>query len=518
MKKKILGFFLKTETAFPSSLPQNWPKIPEISYIPLLLLMLAWLTSCYNKQPHKVPSLNQTSISSTTHMLHKDKYAKLCKQGFQFSCQISAPEWQQLPRLSILQGLTWLNGAYVNVVASNQDKRQYWLATQYKDNIDLKKIKFTNQQIAHSKWVIESLQVPLKGEFHDLIVVGSKEVLDLRRIEGRHLSAKEYRLAFTSCMDHNFNQDQDKLWTSLSQDNPDYLFLLGDNVYATKALDSKEKFLNKARLSLKYLAMRRRLLLYHLPKLIPILAIWDDHDYGMSDGNKIYPYKRAAKKVFHSFFAQPNQLNLFEHGPAETNSALFHAFGTQFFLMDNRSQREPKQTDSGQFAHWGAEQENWLFTKLKEKPNISWLLNGDQIFGGYHKFESFEGDHPKSFQKFLFKWKKSKVPLIFVSGDRHLTELMEISPPDSLHKTYEITASPAHAKTYPSRWAKKPNPRQIIGADLKLNYVIVDSQRLETKQKLKITAKGKDGKKLYSKKVSVDWTKKDEYKNLIQSQ
>ncbi|MCB0386101.1 MAG: hypothetical protein KDD43_11970, partial [Bdellovibrionales bacterium] len=86
-----------------------------------------------------------------------------------------------------------------------------------------------------------------------------------------------------------------------------------------------------------------------------------------------------------------------------------------------------------------------------------------------------------------------------------LTELMEISAPDSLHKTYEITASPAHAKTYPSKWTEKPNRRQIAGAELKLNYVLVDGQVTPREHKLRITAKQKDGSNLYSKAVNVDW-------------
>ena len=466
--------------------------------IPLYLI----LASCANEPIYKIPWLSQTSVSSG-HMLHKSKYAELCEQGHKFTCEINSPSWRQEPSLSILQGLTWLHGAYVNVVGIDKDKRQYWLATQYKDKVTLNEIKFTTEKISASSWVIESFQVPLTGDFHDLIVVGPDGILDLRRIQGRSLASKRFRLALTSCMDHSFNRDQDALWKSLSQDDPDYIFLLGDNVYATKALGMTEKSLDRKRHWLEYVAMRRRLHLYRLPRLIPVLAIWDDHDYGMRDGDRTHRYKRSAKRTFQSFFAQPNHPPYFEHGPA--NSAIFRAFKTQFFLMDNRSHREPKKSDSGKAAHWGIKQEQWLFSHLKKNPIASWLLNGDQFFGGYHEFESFEGSHPKSFANFLSQWRESKVPLIFASGDRHLTEFMEINPPDSLHKTYEITASPAHAKTYPSRWIEQPNPRKIAGADLKINYVIVDGQSLKAGQELRVTAKGKDGKTLYSEQAEVDW-------------
>lgn len=461
------------------------------------------LIACSSKPVYKIPEPGlQESLSG--HMLHQSKYAELCKRGHAFVCEITQPDWRQTASLSILQGLTWLDGAFVNVVGLKADRRHYWVATQTGEAVTLKEIPFKSAAIPNSEWAIESLEVPLEGDVHDFLVVGDTGILDLRRIEGRPLGSKRFRFAIASCMDASHDREQDTIWRSLGQDDPDYLFLLGDNVYATKALNAGEKALDPQRLTQQYLAMRRRLELYRLPKLIPTLAIWDDHDFGMKDGDRTNPYRKKAKDVFQLFFAQPQRDKVLQHGPE--NAAVFTGYNMQIFLLDDRTQRQPNGTDPGEFAHWGAPQEKWLLAKWQEFNGISWLLNGGQFFGAYHRFESFAGSHPQSFAKFLAKWRDLKRPAVLVSGDRHLSEVMEINPPDSPFKTIEVTTSPLHARTYPSKWTEIPNSRQIAGVDLKINFVIVDGQTLPTQQNLVITAKDKDGVALFSKKADIDWS------------
>ena len=36
-----------------------------------------------------------------------------------------------------------------------------------------------------------------------------------------------------------------------------------------------------------------------------ILAIWDDHDFGLNDGGGDYPYKQDAEKMFLNFWNIP---------------------------------------------------------------------------------------------------------------------------------------------------------------------------------------------------------------------
>ena len=42
-----------------------------------------------------------------------------------------------------------------------------------------------------------------------------------------------------------------------------------------------------------------------LKKNVPILATWDDHDFGWNDAGRHYPFKKEAKEIFLDFFDEP---------------------------------------------------------------------------------------------------------------------------------------------------------------------------------------------------------------------
>ena len=42
-------------------------------------------------------------------------------------------------------------------------------------------------------------------------------------------------------------------------------------------------------------------------------------------------------------------------------------------------------------THFGAEGERWLSEQLAQSKEPTFLVSGDQFFGGYHPFESYRG-------------------------------------------------------------------------------------------------------------------------------
>src|SRR5690606_28683895 len=94
--------------------------------------------------------------------------------------------------------------------------------------------------------------------------------------------------------------------------------------------------------------------------------------------------------------------------------------GMHFTFLDDRSFRDNDNPDG---EHFGPEQEEWLFQDLKTSQLPTWIISGDQFFGGYHKYDSYEGNHPRAFENFLKQLKEIPTPFVFVSGDRHMTEV-----------------------------------------------------------------------------------------------
>ncbi len=323
------------------------------------------------------------------------------------------------------------------------------------------------------------------------------KTLDERNFKLPAVNEKRVKFAVASCMDSSF-KEQEAMWEGLLEKEPQLIFLIGDNAYTNLGLP-KGIGTSPARLWSTYVETRKTLALFRAKTLTPVIAMWDDNDYGMSDGDRTFANKEASTKTFHAFFAQHPLFPNFTQGPGL--SLLFNGFGHRFFFMDNRSNRsEPAAEDE---THWGEAAEKWLFEALKTEKTPTWIISGDQFFGGYHKYESLERNHPKSFERFTKALGQSIAPVALISGDRHLTELMKIPASEVGFETFELTTSPIHAKTYLDPWKETPNKRQLVGVAGVLNYAIVDSAASAGSLKFRATVFGPNRKKLYEKELEV---------------
>ena len=74
----------------------------------------------------------------------------------------------------------------------------------------------------------------------------------------------------------------------------------------------------------------------HIADEFPVFHVWDDHDYGMNNGDKNFPGRAAALEAFKEYFPTPNLPN--------PSQGIWHSFGyaqADFFMLDLRSQRDP---------------------------------------------------------------------------------------------------------------------------------------------------------------------------------
>ncbi|MDX9730455.1 MAG: alkaline phosphatase D family protein [Bdellovibrionales bacterium] len=323
--------------------------------------------------------------------------------------------------------------------------------------------------------------------------------LDQRSFSALDLKPRAARIAAGSCMSDYFLEKSADIWKSVIDAKPDLMLLLGDNSYAD-VVDGK--YVGPAGESVlwgRYAETFEALEYFRARHLIPTLAIWDDHDFGVQDGGVDHPYKDEAKRVFLSYFPQSPasttgaDIPELQAGPG--TSSRFDAFGYRFLLLDNRYFRTAK--DAKPESHFGSEQEKWIIRNLKQTHNPAWLIAGDQWFGAYHRFESYEGTHPASFKRFMGELKKTGRTMLFMSGDRHLSEVMKIEKDILGYETYEFTSSAIHARMYPSFWERHPNKRHVMGVDLKQNFKIFDLSAARNPLKIEGAAIGNSSKVLY---------------------
>jgi alkaline phosphatase D len=408
---------------------------------------------------------------------------------------VSARPFKNLPpkvlaehrQFSIMQGVTSKNYTSINILRNSrkqsQDLKIKITEKESGKELGSKNISIKKLNVAHSE--LYELKIKFSSAKNYLLYVSDSNSVDIREFSSYEQQKANLKVAVCSCLNDNYFSEQIKSWNSVSKLNPDYIFLIGDNVYA----DIGDKFseLNGCkpeRLLNRYIETRTRLELFYLKQLIPIAMIWDDHDYGKNNGGSDYKYKLASKKIFKDFSLNEN--------PEVSKDGLGAGFklklaNINFLFLDDRFYRDKQ-------YHFGKEQEEWLFHNLENSANTknaeigvreqpqSVIISGDQFFGKYHPFESFEGNHPENFKKFIEKISNLESIPLFISGDRHISELqkIEIGAYEQSHlspskKIFEITSSPIHS-SLPSESTLKqfPNPQRVWAVANKNNFCVLN--------------------------------------------
>lgn len=406
--------------------------------------------------------------------------------------------------VAILQGFTTPFTTQISVLLPKSKKFAFALEeTRSQRKIPAQRSQWKGRD--NSEWGVQQLRYETlrPGEEYRLRIFDAKgTVVDERMLGTLDTRKARARWVVASCMDDHFRDLQAKMWRDVQAHRPDLLFLIGDNVYADARAGQKipPEEITPSLIWTRYVETWLTLELFRMKRLIPSVATWDDHDYGMNDGNRTFRYRSEVLAIFDAFYPQEAMRGSLERGPGLARA--FKAWGQQFLLLDNRSFRSPK-GESPQ-THFGREQTEWILSKLRAFNGPSVLVSGDQWFGAYHTFESFEGDHPEDLAAFLENLKATGRKVFFVSGDRHLTELMRLPEEILGYETYELTTSAIHAKVYPSQWKETPNPRQIEGEANIQNYGVVESEAHPGGGlKLWMSAWGPERKELYSESASV---------------
>lgn len=247
------------------------------------------------------------------------------------------------------------------------------------------------------------------------------------------------RIAFGSCLNQMKPQP---VWTGINANNPDLMVMLGDNVYGSANSDTI------APLDAAYAAQARNQEFLAARARLPMLAIWDDHDFGRNDGGGDYPLKAEAARLFETFWGPvPERPAPFE----KTNGGLFRAesYGPpgariQVILLDTRYFRSPLRPKSATFTHWGRYEPDtetgtaktmlgdvqwrWLEAVLSKPADLRILVSSIQVLAEGHGFERW-GNLPNERARLLRLIGRTSGRTVIVSGDRHYGAFYELALP-----------------------------------------------------------------------------------------
>lgn len=307
------------------------------------------------------------------------------------------------------------------------------------------------------------------------------------------------RFALVSCMLDLLLPIQSYMWQAMEDAKPDVIFIIGDTAYTDVGGDG-----SVANNWARHINSRNAIDLYFFKNLVPVIATWDDHDYAGNNADKHHPLNGHSIKVFQAMFGW-TPVGAAKLGPGVASYVEF--FGQRFFLMDDRTWRDPWNTPQG--LHWGNDQENWLLKSLTTDTRPAWLLNGSQYFGAYLEKDSFEGRHPYQFKRFIKSLQSIEASVLFGSGDVHFSELMRIEKSALGYETFEITSSSMHSMTSPWNGSLKTNPRRLL-TTWHYNFVLAQGNATTPGQfKFKTTSVGKDLRVYFDKVSTITRTAKD---------
>ncbi len=395
-------------------------------------------------------------------------------------------------KVSILQGLTSSKEVEFSVVALKNRTLRFELRNEEGKTITPEDLKVITRE--HSEYAVFKMVFFFEqAQDHNIYVFEGDNLIDQRLIGKGSLTPAKLTLAVASCL-NDYETKHFNIWETLLKKDPEYLLLIGDNVYADRT--EKASIVTTPEILWdRYVDMRLKLPLFFQQKLIATHALWDDHDYGINDGGAEYPHRISSKEIFEAFWAQ-------DMG----NESWTKSFGVgglltlgdfNLYFLDGRSFRNSHPEGS----HLGIDQESWLLKNLKDENNPSILIKGDQFFGGYHTYESFEGRHPHNFSRFVTSLKELPTPFIFMSGDRHFSEVMQFPRSMFGRPSFELTSSPIHA--FLPLEQEDFNPWRVVSVKGKNNFLLINNQAIENHWFMEVESIGSNGEVYFRRELAL---------------
>lgn len=273
------------------------------------------------------------------------------------------------------------------------------------------------------------------------------------------------RIALGSCA----KQDRPMpIWSAVSTFKPDVLLMLGDNIYG----DTEDMTV----LRQKYELLGADRGFGMIRNTVPIVAVWDDHDYGANDAGLEFPKRRESQEVFLDFFKIPDD------AVVRKRQGIYRAMvvgpigrRVQFICLDTRFHRTPLKampqaehvkglgpyvpTDAPDATVLGSHQWDWLAAMLQRPAEIRIILSSIQVASIEHGWEHW-GQFPAERAKLLKTIRDSAAAgVIVVSGDRHSAEISRIPAGDDAlaYPLYDLTAS---SLNQPKRMDNDPEPNR----------------------------------------------------------
>ena len=244
---------------------------------------------------------------------------------------------------------------------------------------------------------------------------------------------------------------QYEIYQSIADKKPDFMIWDGDNIYLRQnEWDSKSGMIYRYTHDWSIPEKQQ------LFATVPHYAILDDHDFGPNDSDGSFWNKDTAIDVFNLFWANPKHVSGLKSATYQ-----FSYNDAEFFLLDDRYYRDPNDLKTKDHKTiLGKKQLDWLKKALVfSKARFKFIVIGGQFLNTARNFETYSnhGFDKERLDIIDFIYKEKLKNVIFLTGDRHMTEISLLDNGKRFPKIWDVTVSPftsgpnTHAENEPNR-------------------------------------------------------------------
>jgi alkaline phosphatase D len=269
------------------------------------------------------------------------------------------------------------------------------------------------------------------------------------------------RIAFGSCAKQDKPQP---IWEAVNATSPDLFLFLGDNIYG----DTEDL----TELEAKYAKLAEKPGFVQLRAQTPVMATWDDHDFGQNDAGAEFPMKEPFRQAFLRFWKEPTDSPRWQRDGVYT-SAVFGPEGrrVQVILLDLRYNRTPIARniafpDDAVYERWaraeakagrmvpgpytrdpdpsatmlGEAQWRWLEEQLRVPADVRLIGSSLQVLADFPGWEAWV-NYPRDHARLIDTVRSTQASgVVFLSGDTHYGELSELDA-NTPYPLYDLTSS-----------------------------------------------------------------------------
>lgn len=288
------------------------------------------------------------------------------------------------------------------------------------------------------------------------------------------------KILFGSC------SHQDKpmpIFDAINQEQSDLFIFLGDNVYG----DTE----NMAHLAEKYQKLGKIPGFQTLKAQTPLIAIWDDHDFGENDAGAEYPLKEESRKIMLDFWQEkPDSARRTREDGIYTSYFYGDDQQVQVIMPDLRWNRPPlnsvgkvkyvlsrapkkmgpySASEKPKASMLGEKQWQWLEQELLKPAKIKIIASSLQLLAEFTGWESW-ANFPADRQRLLNFIRDNQINgVLMISGDTHWGEISKVTQ-DLDYPLWEVTSS-----GLTEEWKDvSPNVHRVSGYTHKVNYGFLD--------------------------------------------